>query len=138
MAASGDTNATLDADVEDLVAYLLFAGEAPLAAPVEGTSSFARTFAARDPRDRRGRSLRDFDLRTRLFKYRLSYVVYGAAFDGLPDLVKRRVYARLREILTAGDPGPRYRYLPQEERRAIVEILRDTKRGLPGDWSSER
>jgi hypothetical protein len=81
-AASGGS--TLDADIEDLVAYMLFAGEAPLKDAVEGVSSFTRTFPQRGPRDRRGRSLRDFDLRARLFRYPLSYMVYSAAFDALP------------------------------------------------------
>src|SRR5262249_55470686 len=49
------------AEVDELVAYMLFSGEARLAAPIEGASTFARTFAAAGPRDRQGRSLRDLD-----------------------------------------------------------------------------
>src|SRR5205085_4252246 len=61
---------------EPLVQYLLFAGEPPLAAPVRGTSAFAAEFAARGPADGQGRSLREFDLQKRLFKYPCSYLVY--------------------------------------------------------------
>src|SRR5580692_4636092 len=50
---------------EELLAYLLFANEAPLADPVKGASGYTEEFAARGPRDPKGRSLRDFDLRTR-------------------------------------------------------------------------
>ena len=32
-----------------------------------------------------GRSLRDFDLTTRLFKYPCSFLIYSPQFDGLPD-----------------------------------------------------
>src|ERR1051325_11788665 len=49
--------------------YLLFTEEAPLTAPIKGTSDFAKSFAAKGPTDRKGRSLRQFDLQTRLFKY---------------------------------------------------------------------
>jgi hypothetical protein len=58
---------SLDASVRDLADYLLFVGEVPLREPVRGVSSFTQTFAERGPRDARGRSLREFDLRTRLF-----------------------------------------------------------------------
>lgn len=136
IAASGDDNAgaTLDADLEELVAYMLFAGEAPLRAPIAGTSSFARTFPLGGPRDRRGRSLRDFDLRTRLFRYPLSYMIYSAGFGALPEAVRRRIYRRLYDTLTAAG-HPRSDERPAlESRRAILEILRETKPDLPAYW----
>src|SRR5205085_11737412 len=42
---------------DELVKYLLFCDEAKLTAEVEGTSGFAAAFAARAPRDGRGRWL---------------------------------------------------------------------------------
>jgi hypothetical protein len=122
-----------DADIDDLVAYMLFADEAPLKEPVEGVSSFARTFPQRGPKDRRGRSLRDFDLRTRLFRYPLSYMIYSAAFDALPAPTRERVYRRLHAILTAHDP-PGFARISDADRRAILEIVKETKAGLPSDW----
>ena len=74
----------LDADIDDLVGYMLFVDEAPLTEPVKGVSTFTQTFPQRGPRDKQGRSLRDFDLQTRLFRYPLSYMVYSDLFDGLP------------------------------------------------------
>ena len=71
---------------EELVEYLLFSREAKLGQTLSGSSSFARDFAARGPRDSKGRSLRDFDLTTRLFRYPLRYLIYSPTFDGLPDL----------------------------------------------------
>jgi hypothetical protein len=115
---------TLDAEIDDLVAYMTFANEAPIKGPVEGVSSFARTFPERGPRDRRGRSLRDFDLRTRLFRYPLSYMIYSAQFDALPSAAKDRVCRRLREVLTHADKSA---WLGDEDRRVIIEILKDTK-----------
>ena len=129
---------TLDADLDDLVAYMLFAGEAPLTAPIQGVSSFARTFPERGPRDRRGRSLRDFDLRTRLFRYPLSYLIYSRAFDALPGAVRERIYRRLFDILSGADHDARFASLSSATRRAILEIVRDTKPGLPAWWRAVR
>ncbi|MCU0704683.1 MAG: hypothetical protein MUF18_11965, partial [Fimbriiglobus sp.] len=85
---------------ESVVTYLLFSEEAKLTDAVAGTSDFAQEFAARGPFDAKKRSLREFDLKTRLFKYPLSYVVYSKQFDGLPDEAKERIYRRLWEVLT--------------------------------------
>jgi hypothetical protein len=124
----------LNSDIDDLVAYMLFAGEAPLKEPVEGVSGFAKTFEQSGPRDRRGRSLREFDLKTRLFRYPLSYMVYSAGFDALPGSVKERIYRRLHEFLIGADKTAASAHLSAGDRTAIREILRDTKKDLPDDW----
>src|SRR4051794_40064374 len=49
---------------EPLVEYLLFRDEAPLKEAVAGTSKFAKEFTARGPFDAKGRTLREFDLRS--------------------------------------------------------------------------
>ena len=105
-----------------MVRYMLFIDEAPLREPIEGVSSFTKTFPQRGPRDSQGRSLRDFDLRTRLFRYPLSYMIYSRAFDALPDAVRTRVYRRLRAELAA------------RNRLDIIAIVRETKKGLPDFW----
>jgi len=122
-------------DIEPLVAYMLFADEARLREPVEGAGAFTKTFPLRGPRDRRGRSLRDFDLNTRLFRYPLSYMIYSAAFDALPDPVRERVYRRLYGILNGEDPSAKFAGLSAEDRRGILEILGETKANLPKWWS---
>ncbi len=71
-------------NIGELVNYLLFADEPPLPNPVEGTSGFSQKFTALGPRDSKGRSLRDLDLKTRLMRYPCSYMIYSPAFDGLP------------------------------------------------------
>ncbi len=120
---------------EELVRYLLFANEAPLDGPVHGTSPFAQEFAARGLRDPRGRSLRDFDLRTRIFKYPCSYLIYSEAFDALPDPAKQYVYHRLFDVLTGREQSNDFARLSAEDRRAILEILLATKPGLPEEWT---
>ena len=123
-----------DRDVEAMVRYMTFADEVPLKEPMEGVSTFTKTFPERGPRDKKGRSLRDFDLQKRLFRYPLSYMIYSAQFDGLPDRVRERIYQRLYEGLTGKDRDSRLAGLPEGERQAVLEIVRDTKTALPGYW----
>jgi hypothetical protein len=112
---------------EQLLKAMLFSGAVPLTAPVQGTSNFATEFSARGPRDSSGRSLRDFDQKTRLFRYPLSYLIYSKAFDGLPQPVKTYVYGRLREVLTGADKSSAFAHLSAADRKAILEILTETK-----------
>ena len=127
----------LDADLESLVTYMLFADEATLHGPVSGVSTFAKTFPERGPRDRQGRSLRDFDLQTRIFKYPLSYMIYSEAFDALPRQVRERVYRRLYDVLTGRDQSEKFKRLSADDRRAVLEILRETKPGLPDYFKTD-
>jgi hypothetical protein len=113
--------AEMNSEIDQLVKYMTFADEAKLTEPVAGVSTFTKTFPQRGPGDKQGRSLRDFDLKTRLFRYPLSYMIYSAAFDGLPDMARERIYKRLYEVLGGEDPG----------RKAALEILRETKSNLP-------
>jgi hypothetical protein len=112
---------------EPLVRAMLFAKEAPLSGPLKGTSGFAEEFVARGPRDAQGRSLRDFDLERRVFRYPLSYLIYSESFDALPAAVQDYVYRRLREILNGEDRSPDFAHLSAADRQAILGILEDTK-----------
>ena len=112
--------------VEELVRYLLFADEAPLEGAVTGPTTFAREFEQLGPRDPRGRSLRQFDLRSRLFRYPCSYLVYSDAFLALPKSVKDRVYARMAEVLSGRDTTPAFARLQPADRLAAMEILKAT------------
>jgi hypothetical protein len=120
----------LDSAVEELLEYMLFADEAPLTDPIKGTSSFASDFQALGPRDPQGRSLRDFDLRTRMFRYPLSFMIYSEEFDALPPAVRSRFVERLNDVLAGKDTSPKFAHLTSADRVAIREILRSTKRDL--------
>ncbi|WP_205678933.1 hypothetical protein [Aquisphaera insulae] len=133
---SESTARRINGPVEELVRYMLFLDEAPLSGPVRGTSTFAADFAARGPRDGRGRSLRDFDLNTRMFRYPCSYLIYSRAFDALPAAARDRAYLRLWEVLSGKDRGAAFERRTPEERAAILEILRATKPGLPDYWKA--
>jgi hypothetical protein len=113
--------------LEPLVRGLLFVHAAPLSAPVASTSGFDQWFQALGPRDPQGRSLRDLDLRTRLFRHPLSFLIYSQGFDFLPGCAKEYVYQRLADILSGRDTSETYAQLSATERRSIYEILSATK-----------
>ena len=119
---------------EHLVRYLLFTNEVPLDAQVQGNSGFTEDFAARGPFDSKGRSLRQFDLHTRIFKYPCSYLIYSDTFDAIPQPAKEYVYRRLFEVLSGRDQSVEFRALSPADRRAILEILVETKPDLPPEW----
>ena len=113
-----------DAALEDMVTYMTFGNEEPLPGPIAGDSGFAADFAKRGPSDSKGRSLRSFDLATRLFRYPLSYMVYSTAFGALKADIRDKLYRRLYDVLKAkGADGA-----------DAIAILAATKQGLPDYW----
>jgi hypothetical protein len=113
--------------VEDLLKRMLFADAVEYTAPISGEPAFVAQFERRAVRDSQGRSLRDFDLTRRLFRYPLSYAIYSAAFDALPADAKKLFYARLRDVLGGADRSPDFAALTAADRTAILDILRATK-----------
>lgn len=121
---------------EKVVQGLLFSGEQPLTDRVAGTSGFAEEFAARGPFDSQGRSLRQFNLETRLFQYPCSFLIYTDAFRSLPDGVRKLVWKRLDEILSGQDTSKKFAHLTQADRQAIREILAETIQQTP--WKTDQ
>jgi hypothetical protein len=81
--------------LDALVNALLFVDAVPLSAPIKGDADFQASFEARGPRDAAGRSLRELDLNTRLFRYPLSFLIYSPYFDSLPTYAKDYVHQQL-------------------------------------------
>jgi len=119
---------------EPLVRYFLFSAEAKLTDRIQGTSTFATDFEKKGPRDSKGRSLRDLDLERRLFKYPCSYLIYSDAFAQLPIEAKNYVYQLMYDVLSTPNYGSGFSHLDANDRQAILEILRDTKKDLPDYW----
>ena len=115
--------ADIDKTIDELASFMTFADEAPLPSPVKGNSAFDAVFARRGLRDAQGRSLRDFDLQTRLFRYPLSYMIYSTSFDSMVPDAKTRLWQRLHAVLSGSDRG-----------RAAIAILAATKPDAPADW----
>lgn len=136
--AQHDLAVTLRDAAKELVDYLLFIDEAPLTGKIQGTSGFTEKFQAQGPSDSKGRSLRQFDLERRLMRYPCSYMIYTEAFDGLPAEAKTAIYKRMWEILSGEEHEARYKRLSLADRTAIVEILRETKKGLPDYFRSTK
>jgi hypothetical protein len=110
-----------------LADYLLFVDEAPITdGPIVGSSGFAETFVAQGKKDGTGRSLRELDLKTRLQKYPLSYMIYSPQFRALPDAPKNLVMGRINDVLSGKIAGAKYAHLTPESRAAIHEILQAT------------
>jgi hypothetical protein len=127
--------ADLDLQAREFTRYLLFADEVSLpAGGVRGEAAFKTDFLRSRRADAQGAALRDFDLQTHLFRNRCSYMIYGAAFSGLPPEFKQRVYHRLSEALDVTHPDAEYAYLLAEEKRTIHSILRATLSDLPVGW----
>jgi hypothetical protein len=112
---------------EPLVRSLFMVGAATLDDAVVGTSGFAEQFEARGPQDAQGRSLRQLDLETRVFRYPLSYLIYSQAFAHLPEPAKAQVYRRIAEVLDGRDTSGEFEYLSTQDRIAIREILNTTE-----------
>ena len=126
-----DAKTLIDAVAREVVDYMLFVDEAPLPGRVDGSSGFAERFSARGPKDSQDRSLYQLDLTTRLLRYPCSYMIYSDAFEGLPASARDAVYRRMYAVLSGAEQTPRYSHLSPTDRRAIVDILRETKRDLP-------
>lgn len=116
----------LNAAIEELVTYMTFGDEVKLPAPVKGNSTFTETFAKKGPRDRSGRSLRDFDLQTRLFRYPLSFMIYSDAFVSLHPEVRAKLWRRFYDVLSADKARP--------ESAAAIAIIAATKKDRPDFW----
>ncbi|MEO8307263.1 MAG: hypothetical protein ABI616_04400 [Pseudomonadota bacterium] len=113
--------------IEPLVRGLFFVDAAKFDDRIESGSGFAARFSALGPRDPKGRSLRELDLNTRLFKYPLSFMVYADAFESLPPYARDYVDGRIAEILQGRDKSGIGARIPQADREAVVQILSATK-----------
>ena len=57
--------------------------------------------------------------------------IYSPAFDALPENIRAAVYRRIIDVLAAPPSEKKYARLSPEDRRAIREILQETKRDFP-------
>ncbi len=116
---------------ENVVKALLFCDAIPLTDEVTGSSTFANEFSARGPFDSQGRSLRQLNLKTRLFEYPCSFLIGSESFKQLPDGVKTRIWNRLDDILTGKDASPKFAHLTESDRAAIRQIIIETCDDVP-------
>ena len=115
---------------KEVVDRLLFCNEFSLTSPIRGSGDFEKEFLERGPADASGRSLREFDMRTRMFKYPLSYLIYSQAFDALQPVLRHEISQQLQQILDGENQADEYSHLTMELRSQIREIVRATKPDL--------
>jgi hypothetical protein len=135
---AGSTLVSLTSEADKVIAALLCREEP--AAPTEGLQGdgeFEKCYAKGRRADAQGRALRDLDLKTRLFRYRCSPLIYSESFKGFPPELRTLVLTRLAAVLRAEAPAPEYAYLPAAERQAIYEILTATLPDLPAGWRTK-
>jgi len=131
---SESTERRLDRSAEILLRYMLFTDEKKLPSPIRGDSGYAAEFAKVGAKDRKGRSLREFDLDTRLFRYPLSFLIYSEAFDALPETIRARFYSKLDTVLAGKDTAGMSAALTSAQRSAIRDIVLDTKPEARRRW----
>lgn len=123
--------------VDAFLRYLLFTEEASLPSPIAGDPQYVRDFTAGGPRDSKGRSLRELDLQTRLFKYPCSFLIHSPSFDAMPPEILAVILQKLHDILTGKNTEEQFARLTKEDRGTILQILRETKPSLPDYWRAK-
>ena len=132
---TGTARRIIDHCADDVVEALLFKDEAVLPdGGIEGDPAFQTAFTKRSPQSSDGRSLKDFQLLSRLFKYRCSYMVYSLTFQHLTPPLKKTVFDRLWTVLDGKDTSGDFDYLNDSERGHIRRILAETLPGAPAAW----
>lgn len=123
----------IDRGADDLLEVMLMKDEAELVDwGVEGGDAFQDAFVAAGVQTADGSSLREFQLLSRLFKYRLSYMIYSSSFEHLHPRMKAKFYEKLHLALNGQTESSSH--LSEKERSRILEIVMETKDDLPGYW----
>jgi hypothetical protein len=126
-ALSPKTTSALHEYLDDLAKAMLFGDAVPYIDTIRGNSGFAAWFQKQAIKDPQGRSLRDFDLQTRLFRYPLSYLVYTPSFDALPDYAHDYVFGKFAAVLQGRDTSASFAFMSAADRRDTLQVLTATK-----------
>ncbi len=123
----GSAGRVAEQAAQRIVEWFLFQGEAALGDDgVSGSEAFQQQFRAAFPCAKHGDSLADFQLNSRIFKNRCSFMIYSEAFRSLPAAVKTRVIHKLKAVVDATKSDDAFPQIKLTERRRIATILRDT------------
>jgi hypothetical protein len=132
---------TLKRMLDKLVQVLLMQDAIQLAEPISGNAEFRAWFEAQGPRKAQGRSLRELDLESRLFRLPLSYIVQSRDFAMLPAFARDYVWRELAAILQGKKLHPALENVAAADLLAVLQILQETQpgfaaavvAGLPGE-----
>ena len=133
---SETTKRVIESQANQLLRVFLFKDEFQLESwGVEGSEEFQTAFLKQAKVDSAGRSLRDFNLLSRLFKHRLSYMIHSTSFKNLPKEIKSVFLQKLEEMLQAPKAHELSEHLSEKEAARIQHILRESN-VLPGTPST--
>ena len=113
----------IEGPAEDLLEYLLFAEEAELPGPIGETSPLVEAFSRRGP-------LYRLDLKTRLLRTPISYLILTDTFDALPAETLGYLRSRLQVILSGEDTTGKFGHLTPADRATIRQLLEEHKPSL--------
>ncbi|HTQ99238.1 MAG TPA: hypothetical protein VMH83_04575 [Candidatus Acidoferrum sp.] len=120
-------DAVLQELIKPVLQVMFFADEPKYADALSGNSGYQQWFEQRGPKTADGKSLRQFDLKTRTFRYRLSYLIYSDAIAALAAPVKTLLFRDIQAVL-GGDAKLLDGFvLPADERDTIKAILQATR-----------
>jgi len=122
----GSTLSRIRNSSDALLETLFFMDEATFSAPIDGNKRTMVDFVKQGPRDPNQQTLRQLDLRTRLFRYRLSFLVHSLGFKGMPLQARSYCWIRIKAALANSDDRLTAK-LDANERKTIHEILQATE-----------
>lgn len=126
--------AEIEERAEELARYITFADEAKFPTKgISGDTAYAEDFLRDRKATKTGISLKDLDMKTRIFKHRCSYMLYTDTWKEAPPELKERVYYHMALYLR-DQPDAQHAHIPQAERLAIRTILKETMSDLPSWW----
>jgi hypothetical protein len=129
---SGSCLTVLESQASKVIDALLFREEAAYPETgIHGHGPFELAYREGRKVDTLGHSLRDLDLKTRLYRYRCSPLVYAESFSSMPLELKVLVLQKLSEGLSATEPPEAFQHLANDERATIRQILIQTLPGFP-------
>lgn len=126
--------AEIEERAQEMARYIMFADEAKFPSRgITGDPAYAQDFLRDRKLTEAGLSLKDFDMRTRMFKHRCSYMLYTDTWKQAPKELKERIYYHMALYLR-DQPDAHHAHLAPAERMAVRGILKETMNDLPAWW----
>lgn len=131
---SAASKAEIEERAQELARYIVFADEAKFPSQgIVGDPAYTTDFLRDRKVTKAGLSLKDLDMKTRIFKHRCSFMLYTDTWKETPRELKDRVYFHMASYLR-DQPDAQHAHLAPAERRAIRDILKETMTDLPAWW----
>ncbi len=126
--------AEIEERAQELARYIVFADEAKFPSKgIIGDPAYVKDFLRDRKMTKAGLSLKDLDMKTRMFKHRCSFMLYTDTWKAAPKELKERVYYHMALYLRE-QPDAQHSHLASAERLAIRAILKETMTDLPAWW----